>query len=96
MPEENSSEIVKEQSESVAATNLKVLADGPAFFQNQAYAESNANMAAVNQMRMAILSRATENITSSGQGADVATIGMLIKALQGMSPTSRDTTVPEA
>ena len=96
MPEENSSEIVKEQSESVAATNLKVLADGPAFFQNAAYAEYNANQAAMNQMRMAMMAKAMQNIDTSGEGKDVVTAGMLIKAHQGMSPTSRDTTVPEA
>ena len=33
---EDSSEITREQSESVAATNLKTLGDGPAFFQNRA------------------------------------------------------------
>ena len=49
---DDSSEIVKEQSESVAATNLKTLGDAPAFYQNAGYAESLANTQAMNQLRM--------------------------------------------
>ena len=54
---DDSSEIVKEQSESVAATNLKTLGDGPAFYTNGGYAESLANTQAMNRrcpLRMAL------------------------------------------
>ena len=89
--EENSSEIVKEQSESVAATNLKTLGDGPAFFQNQMYAQSVQAAAGWNSLNQAVVSKASEmilNTSANSEGADIAALGMLIKALVNTPPTS--------
>ena len=87
---DDSSEIVKEQSESVAATNLKTLGDGPAFFQNANYAESLANTQAMNQLRMTLLGKVSESIISVSPaegGSDVAALGQLMKGLYNTPPT---------
>lgn len=86
---EDSSEVVREQSESVAATNLKTLGDGPAFYQNQSYAESNANQMAMNQLRMTLLGKIAESViaTSPTEAAgESSVIGQLAKLLQGTPP----------
>ena len=86
---EDSSEIVREQSESVAATNLKTLGDGPAFYQNQSFAESLANTQAMNQLRMTLLGKVAESIIAvspSEGGVDVAALGQLAKLVQGTPP----------
>jgi len=82
---DDSSEIVKEQSESVAATNLKVLGDGPAFFQNQAYNLANNAASGWLNINQAVVSKAAESIisTSPSEGAvDAAMAGVLSKMLQ--------------
>ena len=79
---DDSSEIVKEQSESVAATNLKTLGDGPAWFQNAGYAEALANTQAMNQLRMTLLGKVSESIISTSPqegGAAVAALQQLMK-----------------
>ena len=89
--EENSSEVVKEQSESVAATNLKTLGDAPAFFQNQMYAQAVASAAGWNNLNQAVVSKASEmilNTSANSEGSDVAALGMLIKALVNTPPQS--------
>ena len=86
---DDSSEIVKEQSESVAATNLKTLGDAPAFFQNQMYAQAVTNAAGWNNLNQAVVSKASEmilNTSANSEGADVAALGMLIKALVNTPP----------
>lgn len=86
---EDSSEIVREQSESVAATNLKVLGDGPAFYQNQGMSESLANTQAMNQLRMTLLGKVAESIIATSPaegGADAASLGQLAKILQQTPP----------
>ena len=86
---EDSSEIVREQSESVAATNLKTLGDGPAFYQNQSFAESLANTQAMNQLRMTLLGKVAESIIATSPaegGADAASLGQLAKILQQTPP----------
>ena len=86
---EDSSEIVREQSESVAATNLKTLGDGPAFYQNRGYAESLANSEAMNQLRMTLLGKVAESIIATSPaegGADAAALGQLAKILQQTPP----------
>jgi len=88
---DDSSEIVKEQSESVAATNLKTLGDGPAFYMNQGYAESLANTQAMNQLRMTLLGKVSESIISVSPaegGQDVAALGMLAKMFQTTPPVT--------
>ena len=79
---EDSSEIVKEQSESVAATNLKVMGDGPAFFQNQAYQMANDGLAGWRTINQAIVGKVAEAIIStqpSEGGADIAALQQLMK-----------------
>ena len=98
MAEENSSEIVKEQSESVAATNLKTLGDGPAFYQNMGYAESVANTQAMNQLRMTLLGKVSEAViaTSPGEAAGmIAMTGILVKAMQTVPPLTSGQTVAD-
>jgi hypothetical protein len=88
---DDSSEIVKEQSESVAATNLKVLADGPAFYTNAGYSESLANTQAMNQLRMTLLGKVSESIIAVSPtegGADVAGLGMLAKMFGNLPPVT--------
>jgi hypothetical protein len=91
---DDSSEIVKEQSESVAATNLKVLGDGPAFYQNQAFAESLSNTQAMNSLRMTLLGKVSESIIAVSPtegGADVAGLGMLAKMFGNLQPATTGT-----
>jgi hypothetical protein len=86
---DDSSEVVKEQSESVAATNLKTLGDGPSFYQNMSFAESVANTQAMNQLRMTLLGKVAESIIAvspSEGGVDVAALGALAKIVQGTPP----------
>ena len=88
---DDSSEIVKEQSESVAATNLKTLGDGPAFYQNASYAESHANTQAMNQLRMTLLGKDSESIIAVSPaegGADAAALGMLAKMFGNVPPVT--------
>ena len=91
MATEDSSEIVREQSESVAATNLKTLGDAPAFFQNQMYSQAVQSAAGWTSINQAIVSKASEmvlNTSANSEGADIAALGMLIKALVNTPPQS--------
>lgn len=94
---EDSSEVVREQSESVAATNLKTLGDGPAFYQNMAYAESISNTQAMNQLRMTLLGKISEAVIStspSEAAGSVAMAGLLAKILQTTPPITAGQLVP--
>ena len=90
MPEgtEASSEIVHEQSESVAATNLKTLGDGPAFFQNQSYQEAVAQTQAMNQSKNAVAGKVAEMIihTSPSEGAASLFMAGLFNKFMGTTP----------
>lgn len=86
---EDSSEVVREQSESVAATNLKTLGDAPAFFQNQMYAQAVQASAGWTSLNQSVVSKASEmilNTSANSEGADIAALGMLIKALVNTPP----------
>lgn len=86
---EDSSEITREQSESVAATNLKVLGDGPAFFQNMGYANAVGHQQAMNQIQVAIVGKVAEaiiGVSPSEGGADVAALQQLMKGAQTTPP----------
>ena len=86
---DDSSEVVKEQSESVAATNLKTLGDAPAFFQNQMYAQSVSAAAGWNTINQTLVGKICESIISTSPaegGADLAALGMLIKGMQTVPP----------
>jgi len=91
MAEEDSSEVVREFGESVAAVNLKTLGDGPAFFQNQMYAQQVQASAGWTSLNQAVVSKASEmilNTSANSEGADLASLGMLIKALVNTPPVS--------
>lgn len=90
MPDD-SSEVVREMAESVAATNLKVLADGPAFNINLAMANAVSAQQQMNQIALAITSKAAESIinTSPGEGLSDVGAGMqLVKAGQTTPPVT--------
>ena len=88
---EDSSEVVREQSESVAATNLKVLGDGPAFYQNQGYALSNQGMAGWQSINQSVVAKAAESLinTSPAEAAgDAGIAGILAKIMQTVPPVT--------
>lgn len=79
---EDSSEIVREVAESVSATNLKVLADGPAFYSNLAMGNSVSAQHGMNQISAAIIGKVAEaiiGVSPSEGGADVAALQQLMK-----------------
>ena len=81
--------VVDQQSEVVAATNIKVVGEGPAFYQNQMYNQAVQASAGWTTLNQAIVSKASEmilNTSASSEGADIATLGMLIKALVNTPP----------
>ena len=93
---DDSSEIVKEQSESVAATNLKTLGDGPAFYTNIGFANAMSHQQAMNlkiqqqsDVGAAIAGKIAESIIATSPaegGTDVAVLGQLAKLLQQTPP----------
>lgn len=87
--EENSSEIVKEQSESVAASNLKCLGDAPAFFQNQMYSQAVQAAAGWTTIQQSVVGKIAESIIAvqpAEGGADIAAMAQLAKIVQGTPP----------
>ena len=88
---EDSSEIVKEQSESVAAANLKTLGDGPAFYTNLAYQQAlNAQQGwtTINQAIVGKVAEAIIGVSPSEGGADVAALQQLMKGAQTTPPVT--------
>ena len=86
---DDSSEIVKEMAESVSASNLKTLGDGPAFFQNMAFKQAVEASAGWTSLNQAIVGKVAEAIitTQPGEGgADIAALGQLMKGLQMTPP----------
>ncbi len=88
---DDSAEVVKEQSESVSATNLKCLGDAPAFYQNQAYAESLANTQAMNQLRMTILGKIAESVISTDATENGQLIPLMQQLMKGAQSTNPQT-----
>lgn len=85
----DSSEIVREQSESVAATSAALLASGPAFYSNLAMANAVASQQGMQQIQAAIIGKIAESIissTPSGAGVDVAALMQLLSAAQNLAP----------
>ena len=79
---DDSPEVVKETSEAVNATNLKVLSDGPAFFTNQLYSDSLDARSGWRSINQAVVTKATESLlgTSPAEGgADIAALLQLMK-----------------
>ena len=88
---EDSSEIVKEQSESVAATNLKVLGDTPAYYAGLAYQQGLDASVGWRTINQAIVGKVAEAIIStqpSEGGADIAALQQLMKGAQTTPPVT--------
>lgn len=86
---EDSSEIVHEQSEAVAAVNLKVGGEMPAHYMGLQYAQALDAAAGWRSINQAIVGKVAESImaTSPGEGGiDVAGLGQLAKIVQGTPP----------
>lgn len=86
---EDSSEVVREMAESVAATNLKTLGDGPGFYTNLAMGNAVAHQQGLQQLQAAIIGKVAESIINTSPaegGADAATLGQLAKMLQMTPP----------
>ena len=79
---DDSSEVVKEAVEGGVATNVKVLMDGPSFYQNMAYkaaVEAQQGWTSINQ---AIVGKVAESIIATSPaegGTDIATLMTLMK-----------------
>jgi hypothetical protein len=92
---DDSSEVVKEMAESVAAANLKTLGDGPAFFQNQMFALAVSQAAGMISINQAIVGKVAESIIAVSPaegGSDVAALGQLMKGLALTPPANREET----
>jgi len=72
---DDSSEIVREMAESVAATNLKVLADGPAFNINLAMGNAVSAQQQMNQIALSITAKAAESIINTSPSEGLASVG---------------------
>ena len=86
---DDSSEIVKEMSESVAAANLKSLGDAPAFYHNLALGNAVAHQGRVNAITEAAMGKVIEaiiGVSPSEGGADVAALQQLMKGAQTTPP----------
>ncbi len=87
----DSSEVVKEMAESVAATNLKSLGDGPGFYHNLAYGNAVAAQQAMQQVQVAAVGKIVEmiiNTSPSEGGAAVAALQQLMKGAQTTPPVT--------
>jgi len=88
---DDSSEIVKEQSESVAASNLKVLGDGPAFYSSLAMGNAVAHQQGMQTILTAIVGKVAEAVisTTPGEGGvDVAGLQVLSKMAGNTPPVT--------
>ncbi len=88
---EDSSEVVREAMESVAAKNLTVLGDGPTFFQNLVYSNAAAHQQGLQQIQAAIVGKVAEaiiGVSPSEGGADVAALQQLMKGAQTTPPVT--------
>jgi alkylation response protein AidB-like acyl-CoA dehydrogenase len=88
---DDSSEVVREMAEAVAATNVKVVGEGPSFYANLAMANAVANQQAMQQLQLAITGKVAEAIIAmspSEGGADVAALQQLMKGAQTTPPVT--------
>lgn len=93
MPEStsDSAQVVREQSESVAATNLKVLGDGPAYYTNLSYGNAVANQQGMNQISAAIIGKVAEAIIEThpaARGSEIAALQQLMKGANLTPPVT--------
>jgi hypothetical protein len=88
---DDSSEIVKEQSESVAAANLKVLADTPAYMAGLAYQIALDGVQGWRTINQASVGKIIDQLTSTSaeEGVTPTTLaGILSKNLDKTPPVS--------
>lgn len=88
---DDSAEIVKEQSESVAATNLKLLGDTPAFLNGLAMQQALDAAQGWRTINQAIVGKIAESIIAtdpSEGGVDVAALQALAKLAQTTPPVT--------
>ena len=87
---EDSSEVVREMTEAVAATNVKVVGDGPSFYSNLAMGNAVSAQQGMQQLQAAIIGKVAEMIIATSPsegGADVAALAQLAKLNWGTPPT---------
>lgn len=84
---DDSSEIVREQSESVAATNLKVLGDQPSVYTGLAYGNAVSNQQAMNQIQLAITGKVAESIIATDPREGLADISAGMQLIKGGQTT---------
>jgi hypothetical protein len=78
--------------ESLAVENVKAIGGGTAFLSNLAYANAVANQQALNQIAQAAVGKIVESIIAVSPaegGADVATLGQLMKGLSLTPPPNQ-------
>jgi len=88
---DDSSQVVREQSESVAATNLKVLGDTPSFYTSMGYANATSHQQAMNTVQLATVAKMVDliaNTSPSEGGSDSAALGMLAKMMGNVPPVT--------
>lgn len=88
---DDSSEVVKEMAESVAASNLKVIGDAPAYLAGLAYQQALDAAAGWRSINQAIVGKVAEAIISvspSEGGTDVAALQQLMKGAQTTPPVT--------
>jgi len=89
---DDSSDIVKEAAESVAFANVKVVGDQPAFYSGLAMkqaVEASAGWTTLNQAIVGKVAESVINTSASEGGADLAALGVLIKAMQTVPPVNQ-------
>ena len=88
---DDSSEVVKEMSESVAASNLKVIGDTPAYMMGLAYQQAldaSAGWRSINQAIVGKVAEAIISVSPSEGGVDVAALQQLMKGAQTTPPVT--------
>lgn len=88
---DDSGEVVKEQSEVVAASNLKVVGDVPAFYIGMQMQNATRHQEAMNQVLKSVAGKIAEEVIHSSRsdaGADLAALHALIKLAQTVPPVS--------
>lgn len=77
--------------ESVAAANFKVLADGPAFYQNMGYADAVAHQRRMNVLSEAVVAQAINAINRPGTENAALTAAMAQILTKNAQTTPPDT-----
>jgi len=88
---DDSGEVVKEQSEVVAAANLKVVGDVPAFYTGIAMGNAVAHQQSMQNIQTAATGKIAEMLihtSPSEAGADLSALQALIKLAQTVPPVS--------